>query len=146
MTEKESCSTASSSSPAEDTIDIRLNDNDDDDKKTSNVDSNQILKVCRGKHIKYIGGLASKLDNKSSYEGAVTEHLRMSGIYWTYAALSLLVSSTDADTILGVTKAKSRPSSSTATATTKASDDTSETNNSSTSSSINDSNSSSTSL
>ena len=146
MTEKESCSTASSSSPAEDTIDIRLNDNDDDDNKTSNVDSNQILKVCRGKHIKYIGGLASKLDNKSSYEGAVTEHLRMSGIYWTYAALSLLVSSTDADTILGVTKAKSRPSSSTATATTKASDDTSETNNSSTSSSINDSNSSSTSL
>ena len=48
MTEKESCSTASSSSPAEDTIDIRLNDNDDDDNKTSNVDSNQILKVCRG--------------------------------------------------------------------------------------------------
>ena len=57
-----------------------------------------------GRHIDYIGGLASKLDNPSSYEGAVTEHLRMSGIYWTYAALSLLVPPDEADRILGVTK------------------------------------------
>jgi geranylgeranyl transferase type-2 subunit beta len=37
----------------------------------------------REAHLQYIGGLADKLDKKSSYEGAVTDHLRMSGIYWT---------------------------------------------------------------
>jgi geranylgeranyl transferase type-2 subunit beta len=58
----------------------------------------------RDKHIAYIAGLANKLDNPSSYEGAVTEHLRMSGIYWTYTALSLLVSPQEADDILGITK------------------------------------------
>ena len=42
----------------------------------------------RDAHLKYIAGLAAKLDKPSSYEGAVTEHLRMSGIYWTYAGLS----------------------------------------------------------
>lgn len=48
-------------------------------------------------HVQYIEGLASKIDNPSSYEGAVTEHLRMSGIYWSLTALSLLVSAEDAD-------------------------------------------------
>ena len=64
------------------------------------------------KHIEYIAGLAKKLDNPSSYEGAVTEHLRMSGIYWTYTALSLLVSPQEADVMLSVTSttSKERPS------------------------------------
>lgn len=57
----------------------------------------------RERHLAYIAGLASKIDRPDSYEGAVTEHLRMSGIYWTYAGLSLLVSPEEADTILGVT-------------------------------------------
>ena len=56
----------------------------------------------RERHLHYIKCLANKLDSPSSYEGAVTEHLRMSGIYWTYTALSLLVSPSEADKILGV--------------------------------------------
>jgi geranylgeranyl transferase type-2 subunit beta len=66
----------------------------------------------RDRHLSYIAGLAEKLDHPSSYEGAVTEHLRMSGIYWTITALSLLVSSEKADAILGITKSTSpdRPS------------------------------------
>lgn len=60
----------------------------------------------RAKHIEYIAGLADKLDNPSSYEGAVTEHLRMSGIYWTYTGLSLLVSNDEADKVLGITTPK----------------------------------------
>ena len=75
-------------------------------------DSNKSAIFYRGKHIEYIAGLANKLDNPSSYEGAVTEHLRMSGIYWTYTALSLLVPPSEADEILQVTKSasKERPS------------------------------------
>lgn len=42
-------------------------------------------------HVQYIQNLAKKIDNPSSYEGAVTEHLRMSGIYWSLTALSILV-------------------------------------------------------
>lgn len=66
----------------------------------------------RERHLAYIAGLADKLDKPSSYEGAVTEHLRMSGIYWTYAALSLLVSREEADSILCVTNSSypDRPS------------------------------------
>jgi geranylgeranyl transferase type-2 subunit beta len=66
----------------------------------------------RERHLAYIAGLANKLDRPNSYEGAVTEHLRMSGIYWTYAALSLLVSPSEADKILGITSSPSedRPS------------------------------------
>jgi geranylgeranyl transferase type-2 subunit beta len=66
----------------------------------------------RDRHIAYIAGLADKLDKLSSYEGAVTEHLRVSGVYWTYAGLSILVSEQEADDILGITSSKSeaRPS------------------------------------
>lgn len=66
----------------------------------------------RDAHLHYIENLAAKLDKPTSYEGAVTEHLRMSGIYWTYAGLSLLVSPPEADKILGVTSSSSddRPS------------------------------------
>lgn len=75
-------------------------------------DSDESFVFYRQKHLSYISGLAAKLDRPSSYEGAVTEHLRMSGIYWTYTALSLLVSSDDADMMLGVTASPSpgRPS------------------------------------
>ncbi|VEU37828.1 unnamed protein product [Pseudo-nitzschia multistriata] len=55
----------------------------------------------RASHLRYIGHLGNKLDSPSSYMGAVTEHLRMSGIYWTYTALSLLVSPSEADAIIG---------------------------------------------
>ena len=69
------------------------------------------LPFYRSSHLRYIRRLADKLDSASSYEGAVTEHLRMSGIYWTYSALSLLVSSSEASEILGVHQSKEeRPS------------------------------------
>jgi geranylgeranyl transferase type-2 subunit beta len=67
----------------------------------------------RERHLAYIAGLADKVDRPSSYEGAVTEHLRISGIYWTYAGLSLLVSPPEADKILGITtssNSQERPS------------------------------------
>ena len=54
------------------------------------------------KHVSYITTLASKLDAKNSYEGAVTEHLRMSGIYWSVAALSLLKSEKEVDELMGL--------------------------------------------
>ena len=66
-------------------------------------------------HVQYIANLAVKLDKPSSYEGAVTEHLRMSGVYWSLAALSLLRPVDEADKLLGVTGvttgSTSRPSS-----------------------------------
>ena len=49
------------------------------------------------KHVTYITSLAKKLDAPSSYEGAVTSHLRMSGIYWSLTALSILRSSQEVD-------------------------------------------------
>ena len=54
-------------------------------------------------HVKYIQSLASKIDSPSSYEGAVTEHLRMSGIYWSLTALSLLVSPEEVDSLMNFT-------------------------------------------
>ena len=63
-------------------------------------------------HASYIVGLASKLDAPTSYEGAVTEHLRMSGVYWSLTALSLLRSSDQVDSLMGLTTAPkdNRPS------------------------------------
>ena len=54
-------------------------------------------------HVSYIVGLASKLDAPTSYEGAVTEHLRMSGVYWSLTALSLLRSPDQVDSLMGLT-------------------------------------------
>ena len=62
-------------------------------------------------HTDYIAGLASKLDAPTSYEGAVTEHLRMSGVYWSLTALSILKSPEQVDALMGVTVPKdNRPS------------------------------------
>jgi geranylgeranyl transferase type-2 subunit beta len=55
-------------------------------------------------HATYITSLGDKLDSPTSYEGAVTEHLRMSGVYWSLAALSLLRSPNEVDTSMGLTK------------------------------------------
>lgn len=76
---------------------------EDDVKDTVSLITGQsTVPFYRSSHLRYIRRLARKLDSPSSYEGAVTEHLRMSGIYWTYSALSLLVSSSEADKILFV--------------------------------------------
>jgi geranylgeranyl transferase type-2 subunit beta len=62
-------------------------------------------------HASYIVGLASKLDAPTSYEGAVTEHLRMSGAYWSLTALSLVKSPEQVDNLMGLTSPKdNRPS------------------------------------
>ncbi|KAL7490088.1 hypothetical protein ACHAW6_015815 [Cyclotella cf. meneghiniana] len=55
-------------------------------------------------HVNYIVSLGDKLDSPSSYEGAVTEHLRMSGVYWSLAALSLLRGPEDVDALMGLTE------------------------------------------
>ena len=54
-------------------------------------------------HTQYIEGLASKIDKPGSYEGAVTEHLRMSGIYWSLTALSLLLPAHEVDSRMNLT-------------------------------------------
>jgi geranylgeranyl transferase type-2 subunit beta len=54
-------------------------------------------------HTSYIINLGTKLDSPTSYEGAVTEHLRMSGVYWTLAALSLLRNPEEVDECMGLT-------------------------------------------
>ena len=41
-------------------------------------------------HTKYIIELGPRLSSPTSYEGAASEHLRMSGVYWSLGALSLL--------------------------------------------------------
>jgi len=56
-------------------------------------------------HTGYIVSLASKLDATTSYEGAVTEHLRMSGVYWSLTALSILCPVEKMDELMGVTSA-----------------------------------------
>ena len=86
---------------------------EDDGKETVGLDiGHSTVPFHRSSHLRYIRVLANKLDSPSSYEGAVTEHLRMSGIYWTYGALSLLVPPSEASIILGVhvSEEESRPS------------------------------------
>ena len=51
-------------------------------------------------HVKYITSLGKKLDAPTSYEGAVTSHLKMSGIYWSLTALSILRSSNDVNSFM----------------------------------------------
>uniref|UniRef100_A0A6U3TTQ5 Geranylgeranyl transferase type-2 subunit beta n=1 Tax=Ditylum brightwellii TaxID=49249 RepID=A0A6U3TTQ5_9STRA len=54
-------------------------------------------------HKTYITSLASKIDKPTSYEGAVMEHLRMSGVYWSITALSLIRSPQEVDELMGLT-------------------------------------------
>lgn len=55
-------------------------------------------------HTNYIVMLGDKLDSPTSYEGAVTEHLRVSGVYWSLAALALLRNEDEVDDLMGLTK------------------------------------------
>lgn len=54
-------------------------------------------------HATYITALGDKLDAPTSYEGAATEHLRMSGVYWSLGGLSLLRDAADVDAAMGLT-------------------------------------------
>lgn len=54
-------------------------------------------------HVQYIQNLAAKLD--ASFEGAITEHLRMSGIYWSLTALHILTTTpTQVDKLMNVSE------------------------------------------
>ena len=55
-------------------------------------------------HANYIVTLGDKLDSPTSYEGAVTEHLRVSGVYWSLGALALLRNEGEVDDLMGLTK------------------------------------------
>jgi geranylgeranyl transferase type-2 subunit beta len=54
-------------------------------------------------HVSYITNLATKLDAPTSLEGALTQHLRMSGVYWSLTALSLLRDFEHVNKLMGVT-------------------------------------------
>ena len=53
-------------------------------------------------HAKYVVELGHKLDSPTSYEGAISEHLRMSGVYWSLGALSLLRDADEVDESMGL--------------------------------------------
>ncbi|KAL3776259.1 hypothetical protein ACHAW5_003852 [Stephanodiscus triporus] len=53
-------------------------------------------------HARYVVELGHRLDSPTSYEGAVTEHLRMSGVYWSLGALSLLRDADEVDASMGL--------------------------------------------
>lgn len=58
----------------------------------------------KAKHVAYIKELADELSRETSYEGAVTEHLRMSGVYWSLTVLHILLEPEEVDALMGVTK------------------------------------------
>ena len=57
-------------------------------------------------HVSYIEQLVDKMD--ISMEGAVTEHLRMSGVYWSLTALHILREPSKVDEIMGFDSSKNR--------------------------------------
>jgi geranylgeranyl transferase type-2 subunit beta len=60
--------------------------------ESTNDDKIHLPLLVVDKHIDYLLRMATSLSQPTSYEGAVTEHLRISGIYWSWTALHLLVS------------------------------------------------------
>ena len=54
-------------------------------------------------HTNYITTLGDKLDSPTSYEGAVSEHLRMSGVYWSLGAISILRDTDSVNKLMGLT-------------------------------------------
>lgn len=77
----------------------------------NNSTDNTIPPFFEGLHVAYIVSLADKLDAPTSYEGAVTEHLRMSGVYWSLTALSLMRSPDQVNALMGLTTSPSSASS-----------------------------------
>jgi geranylgeranyl transferase type-2 subunit beta len=54
------------------------------------------------KHVDYIVQLSIDLAKETSYEGAVTEHLKMSGVYWSLTALHILLPAQRSNDLLHV--------------------------------------------
>ncbi|GKY94602.1 hypothetical protein MPSEU_000425700 [Mayamaea pseudoterrestris] len=76
--------------------------------KDSSISSITLLKgrppFYESLHVSYIEKLVEKMD--VSMEGAVTEHLRMSGVYWSLAALHILREPYQVDALMGFTFSK----------------------------------------
>ena len=87
------------------------NNNNNNGGGDNNNTSNNIPPFYEGLHVAYIVGLADKLDAPTSYEGAVTEHLRMSGVYWSLTALSILKSPEEVNALMGLTTTTTTTSS-----------------------------------
>ncbi len=64
----------------------------------------ELLPFYAKKHRDYIAHLGPELSQKTSYEGAITEHLRMSGVYWSLTAMHLLLPSEPANATMNTTE------------------------------------------
>lgn len=74
--------------------------------ESSNTDDSHIIlenspPFCESLHVSFIEGLVEKLD--TSIEGAMADHLRMSGVYWSLTALHILRTSDQVDDLMNVT-------------------------------------------
>ena len=96
------------SAPTTTTANTTTNPPEDD--SNNNQKKNDLflpLPFYPSRHVAYIEQLGIQLSLPTSYEGAVTEHLRMSGIYWSLTALHMLLpSAASVDALMGVTQPK----------------------------------------
>jgi geranylgeranyl transferase type-2 subunit beta len=69
-------------------LNLSFCDDDDDDDDDDNLISPILPLLYYGKHLQYVETLAKRLDQ--SYEGALTNHLRLSGVYWSISTMFLL--------------------------------------------------------
>ncbi|EJK77052.1 hypothetical protein THAOC_01141, partial [Thalassiosira oceanica] len=72
-----------------------------DQQSSSSATSAGVGPFYDAKHVHYVATLGDRLDSPTSYEGAATEHLRMSGVYWSLGAMSLLRGEDDVDSLHG---------------------------------------------
>ena len=66
--------------------------------------------LCADLHVSYIVENAKRLEQSSSFEGALTEHLKMSGVYWSLTALSMLRREDQVEELMGIVGSRDGPS------------------------------------
>jgi len=79
------------------------NDNDNNDTISATETPVNIGPFYDTLHTNYITTLGDKLDSPTSYEGAVSEHLRVSGVYWSLGAISILRDTDNVNKLMGST-------------------------------------------
>jgi len=79
------------------------NDNDNNDTISATETPVNIGLFYDTLHTNYITTLGDKLDSPTSYEGAVSEHLRVSGVYWSLGAISILRDTDNVKKLMGLT-------------------------------------------
>jgi geranylgeranyl transferase type-2 subunit beta len=93
--------------------DTNQNDHTDDD-DVLQVDNIVLPNLYVSKHIEYVIRSVHEYSKATSYEGAVTEHLRISGIYWSLTTLHMLLPSIQhVNTIMNVVHVPTSTGSST---------------------------------